>query len=173
MTLGSDEALAAPHGLRADQLAGASYALDIGGHVYLYRWKAITFGLGGSALFAATSLTPGDDDPDPLGPTVNTRFTAFSPQLSFNFGHRNGWSYLSAGLGTSRLTVYEQQPTIPEQRRAGTLNYGGGARWFVKPNLALSLDLRFYAISPLPQLGEQPPSPRITLLAGNIGISVR
>ncbi len=173
VSLGRNEELAAVRELRPDQLAPRGIALDIGGHVYLFRLKAVTFGLGASVLSAAASLTPGGMDPDPAGPTVTSRFTAISPQISFNFGHRNGWSYLSGGLGTSRLNVYPEQPTTPVQRRSGTLNYGGGARWFLTPNVALSLDLRFFAISPLEQLGEQPGSPRMTLMAANVGVSLR
>ena len=108
------------------------------------------------------------------GVPVTSRFAALSPQISFNFGHRNGWSYVGGGLGTSWLNVYPQQPTTPLQR-------GGphpqlrrrGARWFLTPNVALSLDLRFFAISPIEQLVEQPGSPRQTLMAANIGVSVR
>ena len=29
-----------------------------------------------------------------------------------------------------------------------TINYGGGARWFIKPHVAFSFDVRFYAINP-------------------------
>ena len=116
-----------------------------------------------------------EEEMEPIieGLPVTSRFTAISPQISFNFGHRNGWSYLGGGLGVSRLNVYPQQPTTPAQRRARTLNYGGGARWFLTPNVALSIDLRFFAISPLPEFGEQPGSPRQTLMAANVGVSVR
>ena len=118
--------LAAARGLGPAQLRKWGLGLDVGGHLYLFEWRGITFGVGGSALFTAPSRTPGDDDPDAGGPAVKTRFTALSPQLSFNFGDGDGWSYLSGGLGTSRMTVYVDQPTVPEQRRARTLNYGGG-----------------------------------------------
>lgn len=171
--LGQDPELAGSRGLRSDQLAARGIGLDIGGHVYLYRWRAITFGLGASSLFTSTSRSPSKDSLDPKGPPVNTRFTAISPQVSFNFGDGDGWSYLSGGLGTSRMTVSLEQPTIPEQRRAGTLNYGGGARWFIKPGLAFSVDLRLFAISPLPQLGTQPGSPRMTKVVANMGVSIK
>lgn len=69
------------------------------------------------------------------------------------------------------MTVYKDQPTLPEQRSAGTLNYGGGARWFVRPGLALSLDIRIFAISPLDATDAEPGSPRMTRMAFNIGAS--
>ena len=195
VSLGGNEELASMRGLRPDQLPSRGLAVDLGGHVYFLRWGPVTFGLGASVLSTAahqppTVPMPGEPAPrfpTPRSPTprepapedatpatvVTTRFTALSPQISFNFGHRNGWSYLGGGLGTSRLNVYPQQPTTPEQRASRTLNYGGGARWFLTPNVALSLDLRFYAISPIGQLGEQPGSPRMTLMAANVGVSVR
>ena len=173
VSVGQDALLAANRGLGPAQLAGSGFGLDIGGHVYLFRWRSITFGVGASALFMSTSRTPGQDDPDPDGPPVNTRFRALSPQLSFNFGDGDGWSYLSGGLGTSRMSVFVEQDTEPPQRRAGTLNYGGGARWFARPGLAFSFDLRLFAISPLEQTDTEPGSPRMTRVAINVGVSIK
>ncbi len=182
VSLSQNEALASVRDLRPDQLATRGLALDLGGHFYFFRLGPVTFGLGASILSTAAHRPPElpmavepmpEIDPVPEGPIVTSRFTAISPQISFNFGHRNGWSYVSGGLGTSRLNVYAEQPTTPPQRRSRTLNYGGGARWFLTPNVALSLDLRFFAISPLEQFGEQPGSPRMTLMAANVGVSLR
>ena len=173
VSVGQNALLAANRGLGPAQLAGSGLGLDIGGHVYLFRWRSITFGVGASALFMSTSRTPGQDDPDPDGPPVNTRFRALSPQLSFNFGDGDGWSYLSGGLGTSRMSVFVEQDTEPPQRRAGTLNYGGGARWFARPGLAFSFDLRLFAISPLEQTDTEPGSPRMTRVAINVGVSIK
>lgn len=173
VNVGQDPDLAANRGLGPSQLPAWGLGLDVGGHVYLFSWGVITFGVGASALFTAASRTPGENEPDAGGPTVTTRFTAFSPQLSFNFGDGDGWSYLSGGLGTSRLTVSSEQLTVPAQRRAGTLNYGGGARWFVRPGMAFSLDLRMFAISPLEQTSTEPGSPRMTRLALNLGVAFK
>ena len=200
--LSQNEELAALRRLRAARLPPRGIAVDLGGHFYFFRWRAVTFGVGASLLSTAAHLAPVEpmpgepapvepmpvvpmpveptpEEPEEMEPpliegtTVTSRFTALSPQISFNFGHRNGWSYLSGGLGTSRLNVYPQQPTTPVQRGSRTLNYGGGARWFLTPNVALALDLRFFAISPIEQLGEQPGSPRLTLMAATVGVSVR
>jgi hypothetical protein len=173
VNVGQDPDLAGNRGLGPAQLPAWGLGLDVGGHVYLFSLRVVTVGVGASALFTGPSRTPGMDDLDAGRPTVTTRFTAFSPQLSFNFGDGDGWSYLSGGVGTSRLTVSSEQLTVPEQRRAGTLNYGGGARWFVRPGVAFSLDLRFFAISPLAQTLTEPGSPRMTLLALNMGVSFK
>lgn len=199
VSLGQNEELARVRRLRPEQLPPRGIAVDLGGHFYFLRLGPVTFGLGASFLSTAaqqpvpepmaeeqtpgrfnpfTPRDPTSDDEEEMEPLiegipVTSRFTALSPQITFNFGHRNGWSYVGGGLGTSRLNVYPQQPTTPVQRGVRTLNYGGGARWFLTPNVALSLDLRFFAISPIEQLGEQPGSPRQTLMAANIGVSVR
>ena len=172
-SLGQDVDLAANRGLGPGQLAASGLGLDIGGHVYLFRWLGITFGVGAAALLTSPSRSPGQDDPDPDGPTVKTRFTAISPQLSFNFGDGDGWSYVSGGLGTSRMAVFIDEGDEPDQRRAGTLNYGGGARWFIKPRLAFSFDVRFFAISPLAQTETEPGSPRMTRMAVSLGVSIK
>ena len=173
VSVGQDAVLAANRGLAPAQLAGSGLGLDIGGHVYLLRWRSITFGVGASALFMSTNRTPGKDDPNPDGPPINTRFRAFSPQMSFNFGDGNGWSYLSGGIGTSRMSIFVEQEMEPAQRGAGTLNYGGGARWFVRPRMAFSFDVRLFAISPLEQTSTEPGSPRMTRVAVSVGISIK
>lgn len=173
VSLGQDPELAAGRGLRPGQIPASGLGLDVGGHVYLLRWRAVTFGLGASALFTSPSRSPGQDDPDPNGPTVRSRFTAISPQLSLNFGTGDGWSYLSGGLGSSRLSTFVDGGSEPERRRAGTFNYGGGARWFVKTHLAFSLDLRIFAINPLPAIETDPGSPRLTRVAFSAGVSIK
>ena len=170
---GQDSKLAAARGLGPGQLPASGLGIDIGGHIYPFRWQSITFGLGASALLTSPSRSPGPKDPDPNGPTINTRFTALSPQLSFNFGHGDGWSYLSGGLGTSRMSVFVDGGKEPEQRGARTLNYGGGARWVVRPGLAFSFDMRFFAISPIEETASEPSSPRMTRMMVSAGVSIK
>ena len=172
---GQNEGLAANEGLFPSQLPSRGLGIDIGGHLYPVRWRGITFGVGISVLASAGDRAASETDPVADGPTVRTTFTALAPQVSFNFGSKEGWSYLSGGLGPSRLTIStESGPSNGSRRPARTLNYGGGARWFVKRHLAFTLDLRFYAISPLPatETGE-PATPRMTLLVFNGGVSFK
>src|SRR3982751_3205437 len=62
-------------------------------HCYPIRFGVMTLGLGGE-------ISKGGDDTTvntgtktvPVDVTVDTSFSAVSPQVSFNFGARNGWS---------------------------------------------------------------------------------
>ena len=170
---GRNEALAINRGFAPSQTPGPGLGFEVGAHLYPFRWKVITFGIGGSFHASAADQSPAEFTPGPHGSSLRKKFRAVSPQLSFNFGGRNGWSYLSGGIGTSRLSLLALNTAEPAQRSAKTLNYGGGARWFISPHLAFSLDLRFYAISPLVSQGEEPGSPRMTITALSIGASFR
>ncbi len=152
---------------------GGGFGYDVGGHVYFFRLRGITFGVGGSYHASRADRRPGEFSVDPDGPTLRKRFSALSSQLSFNFGHRNGWSYLSGGLGSSRLSLFPLNAEEPAQRSANTLNYGGGMRWFLDARVAFTVDVRLYAISPLPELHGAPGSPRMTQAAVNVGASFR
>jgi hypothetical protein len=61
--------------------------------------------------------------------------------------------------------------TPEEGESQSTLSYGGGGRWFVKPHLAFSFDLRIYSL-PVQEPNELQfghPSGRIVALS--IGVS--
>ncbi|OFV93942.1 MAG: hypothetical protein A3H95_07685 [Acidobacteria bacterium RIFCSPLOWO2_02_FULL_64_15] len=106
---------------------------------------------------------------------VTERFASIAPQLSFNFGTGDGWSYLSGGIATSTWSVVPDgaSPAPSDEERLKTINYGGGARWFAKPHLAFSFDVRFYAIDPGTPSGSRPASPRTTMVVVGAGISVK
>ncbi len=168
--------LAAARELPVLDTPGRGFGYDVGGHVYVFRLLGITFGLGASYHASSADQAPGERSEDPDGPILRKRFSALGSQLSFNFGHRNGWSYLSGGLGSSRLSLFPVDPLNPEepdQRAVNTLNYGGGMRWFISDRVAFTIDIRLYAISPLPELDDAPASPRQTQVAFNVGASFR
>lgn len=152
----------------------------VGAHVYPIRRRSFAMGLGaelllrtrGSRTAAATSPT------GPDGPTVTTRMSALSPQVSLNFGKRDGYSYVSGGLGWASLTSERDATTTlaatsEGEGRRQAINYGGGARWFVKKHLAFSLDLRFYAVRPRDATTTVPAYPRMTVMVFSAGISTR
>jgi len=159
------------------QLPGTGLGGQAGAHLYFLHVKAITFGIGAEVAAGRSRETPLTSAPKPTTET----FATFSPQLSFNFGTGHGWSYLSGGLGTSvwALVPDGSEKGPPDVERLKTLNYGGGARWFVKPHLAFSLDVRIYVMSPgtpytPPDVTTQRPGgPRTNLLVIGAGISVK
>ena len=46
-------------------------------------------------------------------------------------------------------------------------------RWFLNDRVAFTVDIRLYAISPLPEMDGAPASPRMTQVAFNVGASFR
>jgi len=169
---GDNSEFSALRGFNASVTPGLGLGLEAGAHVYVYRWRVITFGLGGSVHASLGDRGASELDVNPDGPIIRQQLVAVSPQLSFNFGGRDGWSYISGGLGNSRLSLFALG-TDNTERQTKTLNYGGGARWFTGDHIAFSLDLRFYALTPLEQTDTEPGSPRMTVMVLNIGASFR
>jgi hypothetical protein len=170
---GENPQLAADQGVPLASLPGSGLGVTVGAHWYPLRRHRITFGLGGEALFSRGRRTPpAAEGFDPL-PSVETRFSSYAPQLSFNFGTEQGWSYLSGGIGASRFSVTPEGSTRRQPDRPQTINYGGGARWFVRPRLAFTFDLRFYAVRPFQPTDTDPGRPRMTLMVVNLGASFK
>ena len=168
-----DPQLAASRGLTLDELPGRGFGGDIAVHVFPFRFRAVTFGLGGRL---ATMSASRNQDSQTIGARpVTERFTYLGPQLSFNFGNESGWSYLSGGISVSRWSVALDGPPLagPDVERLKTLDYGGGARWFAKRHLAFSFDIRFYAINPTTPVNGRPPGPRTRLFVVGAGVSVK
>jgi hypothetical protein len=168
----SEPSLAESRGLDARELPGRGLGADAGVHLYLLTWKAVTVGIGGQVTVAtahASGASAAGVRP------VTTRFTSMAPQLSLNFGGRDGWSYVSVGRGTSTWSIVpEGEIRGPADReRLRTFNYGGGARWFAQPHLAFTFDVRFWEVAPGTPHLERPGSPRTTLLILSAGISVK
>jgi len=177
----SSPLLAASHDLVVAELPGRGLGLQVGGQVYFFRWRAVTFGFGGEYAASRGRKSP----PDTQGSSTATDATAlreteetFSSKgtaLSFNFGTGHGWSYISGGIGQSTWSVIPVgRAALPsDEARLKTINYGGGARWFAKAHVAFSFDVRFYAINPGPASLDFPGSPRTTMLVIGAGISVK
>ena len=170
-----DAQLAQSRGLSVDELPGRGFGLDAGAHVYLFKWRVITVGVGAQMTLARAASGGVVQDGVEIARPVTSWFTAFTPQLSFNFGTGNGWSYISGGMGSSVWsTVPDGQPALPgDEERLTTINYGGGARWFAKAHLAFTFDVRFHSIYPGSPQGELPGSPRATLLVIGAGVSLK
>jgi len=175
----SEPDIAKELGVETGNLPTRSFGLVGGGHVYPWRGKSMALGVGGTMLFAGGSQTletTAADGTVTKSPTVRRHFRSVTPEISLNFGHRNGWSYVSGGFfGQSRLYVeLEDAPvTNPPQRK--TLTYGAGARWFATNHVAFSFDIRWYSIAEMrpPADSTAVPEPRTTLLVLSGGISFK
>ena len=165
-------ATAASFGSAPDALPGRGIGLVGGLHVYPIRRGHFAFGLGGEMLLARASRQGTDAAGKPTGRPVRRRLQSLSGQISFNFGHRTGWSYLSGGLGPVNFDTYFDGDT-PDGLRRPTLSYGAGARWFNTDHLAFCVDMRLYATSPAnPTLfvGERG---RQTVMVLSVGVAIR
>jgi hypothetical protein len=170
----SDQPLADSRGMTLAELPGRGFGLHAAVTFYPLKWRAITFGIGGEVTANHASQSPAEGVVGVRA--AEEKFLSAAPQISFNFGSGHGWSYLSGGLGISQWSLIpdgRDEPFPSDTEGLKTLNYGGGARWFIKPHLAFSFDVRFYVVSQgTPYLG-YPGSPRTTLLIIGAGISVK
>jgi hypothetical protein len=170
-----DPAISGALGVATDNLPTRGFGFVVGAHFYPLRLGIMTLGLGAEISKAGRDNTKNTGtEAAPVDVTVNTRFSAVSPQISFNFGARDGWSYISGGLGWSNLTTERaDHPLPPPEKGIKTINYGGGARWFFKQHLAVNFDIRFYAVNPQVATATRPGYPRMTIMSFCGGISVR
>jgi hypothetical protein len=170
----SDQTLADSRGMLATELPGHGFGLQVGASVYLFRWKAVTFGIGGEYLSSRARSEPPESRATMIR-AAEERFRSLGTQLSFNFGTGHGWSYISGGIGQSTwsLVPADRDPFPTDSEHLKTVNYGGGARWFAKTHLAFSFDVRFYAINPGSAYLDYPHSPRTTMLVIGAGVSVK
>ena len=174
----ADVAVAEGLGVGASTLPTRGLGIGVGAHWYPIRLRRLTFGIGAEYARAGdsrtTTVTDEDTDVESEGPTLITRFTSFSPQLSFNFGRDEGWSYISGGIGTARITTERaDSPLDATASRTRAINYGGGARWFNSPRMAFTFDVRFYAISPREETTTVPGYPRAKFMVLSAGVAFR
>ena len=155
-------------------LPGRGWGGQLGLHLYLLKWRALTVGIGGEVMVArATSPPPTDQNPAAIA--LEERLVSAAPQLSFNFGTGRGWSYLSGGIGRSVWSLHEagQLASSADVEPLPTINYGGGARWFIKNHLAFSLDVRLYEIqpgTPVPPLIVSNPRTRMFIIGAGVSL---
>jgi hypothetical protein len=133
-------------------LPSRGFGGSIGGHVYGFRSGPGRFGIGADMTFAR-------------GTTVDakTTFSSIDPQLSYNFGTSDGWSYLSAGVGVAHVSADPAGLSESVQ----SLNWGGGARWFLRPHIGIGFDIR------VRHLAAGDVVPKGTSVAGAVGFSLK
>jgi Outer membrane protein beta-barrel domain len=126
------------------------FGFDVGGHVYLLNLGPARLGLGVNIIQVRGTATD-----------ANATFRTVAPQLSFNFGTSDGWSYLSLGAGTARVNALETGSS-------SAINAGGGARWFVTRHIAVGFDIRLHRIA-----ADGDTMGQSTQLSASVGFSVK
>jgi hypothetical protein len=148
--LGQDSVTAADLGVTPEQLPARGLGGVAGVHVYPLRGRTMALGVGAEAMIARGRAQQKDATTgDPVGLPIEQRLISISPQISLNFGHRDGWSYLSAGMGRLSFETFEGAlPPAELPPVKSTINMGGGARWFITSHVAFTFDVRFYLTRP-------------------------
>lgn len=176
--LGQDPQTARDLDVQPEEIPGRVLGVAIRAHVYPIRGRARSLGLGvealrgrgRNALFASGQ---------PTGVVVGQVLEGFCGLATLNFGHREGWSYLVAGLGPVRVRNYVTVPGAPPTPApAGklTLSFGGGARWFKTDHLGFSFDIRFYQLKEIATVAAVPATPgraKQRLLLMSAGVAIR
>lgn len=170
--LGQDPTTAAGLSTTALDLPASGLGIAGGAHVYLWRGQAMAFGVGGEAMFARAKHDLLDSAGKATGTTIDRRLRSASVNLSLNFGHRDGWSYLTAGIGPTSFESYLAS-AVPDGLRASSINFGGGARWFNWKHLAFTADMRFYQTKPANPTANTAPRLRKNVIVFSGGIAIK
>jgi hypothetical protein len=173
----TDPSVAQALGVEPGNLPTHSFGLIGGGEVYVLRGKKIALGAGASMLVAGGSKTLDIQETGGTvtkSPTVQRHFRSIVPDISLNFGHRQGWSYVTAGfLGKSRLYVDRKDAPATDVPQRKTLTYGAGAKWFTNTHLAFSVDIRWYSVAEMPAGATVVFEPKTTLMVLSGGIAFK
>lgn len=145
---------------------GRGFGLDAGA-----RWIWRSLGPSRLGLGVDATWVRGTTPELPAAPRVVETFVRVAPDLSFNFGSRNGWSYLSTGVGLARIagrTISQGVTTeLPSSGALLVMHGGAGARWFMTDHMAVGFDLRLHRLS----AGDRTPS--TVRFAASVGLSLR
>lgn len=156
------------------EVPSRGFGLDVGAHVYVGRLGPARLGLGAALGWArGTSAAATAELPGLIG-----RTTTAAPQLSFNFGRRLGWSYLSAGYGAARVesessAVADTPAALVDSGWMGAVNFGGGARWFLNDHVGVGFDARWHRLTGRDATTTAPAATRTTLFHLAVGISLQ
>lgn len=150
----------------ASVVPGRAFGVDAGARWFWKRLGPSRLALGLDATWAR-GTTPGSA----TLPRVVETFVRVGPDVSFNFGQRNGWSYLSLGAGLARIagsaTLTGRAIDPVSSGALVAIHGGGGARWFTSDRMAVGFDVRLHQL----QAGDR--TPATMRFAAAVGISVR
>jgi hypothetical protein len=160
---GKDATTASDLGVQSSDMPGRGLGPEFGAHLYFLRADDLAVGFGVEGLLARSRST-----------LVSEGVEGFAGVFSINFGHREGWSYLSAGAGPLRFrSELRAAPQSGRPHSHTVINVGGGARWFTTPHLAFSVDARLYLAKAIAATTAWPGRGKKNLLAVSVGISIK
>jgi len=141
--VGQDLTTATDLNLPQSDLPTRLWGLAFGGNLYPIREQSMAIGVGAEGLFGrGTAPIPASTSGQTL--LVQTDISGFAGEISANFGHRNGWSYISGGAGPMRIDSFLGHAPLAQPPNKLTIDFGGGARWFAYTHVAIGFDVRFY-----------------------------
>ena len=147
-----------PAQIRVPQRA---FGFGAGAHLYTFRFGPARLGFGVDLMRARGTARTDASQVETTSTTAARSTGAFdaamtvttiAPQLSFNFGTHDGWSYLSGGYGMSATHTEVNIPASlggqggSRDQHTSALNVGGGARWFLRDHFAVGFDVRFHRL---------------------------
>lgn len=173
-------------GLEKGQMPKRGLGVDLGVHFYPIRKNFFALGIGANYVttngtnqtIASTSTETDLDLAQKNAPKMKTHFSAMTPQVSLNFGSKRGWSYLSAGLGSSKRSIEQTDgvplvPDVADKTTGRVLTYGGGARWFMSQHVAFGFDLRWYSVKLKEATTTTRAYPAQSIFIAGAGLSIR
>jgi len=172
-SLGNDDTTASDLNVLGEQLPGKGFALSGGVHTYPFRRHGFAIGLGVEGILTRASAKDVLDKSGVVIPEVSRSLSGVAGILSLNFGGRDGWSYLSGGVGPLRFETISSEIPHGEAPTNLTQNFGGGARWFVKPHMAVGFDVRLYLTRPEVTTTESAGRDRMNVVVIAVGITLR
>ena len=167
------------------EIPGRAWGVSGGATIYPLRLGIFTFGFGATLSTArgkGESLTittgSGATATTRVTPIVRTGVVHVIPQVSMNFGHKLGWSYVSAGMGRTKVdssadAVGTTPPIVVPAAWNQALNFGGGARWFMRPRLGAGFDVRFIKLGSRGATAVLPSARRTQMITFSAGISIQ
>jgi hypothetical protein len=170
--VGQDLTTATDLNIPQSDLATRLWGLAFGGNLYPIRGRSMSIGVGAEGLIGRGTAPVAS----PAGGQtlfVQTDISSFSGEISANFGHRDGWSYISGGAGPMRIDSFLGNAPLAEPPSKVTVNFGGGARWFAYTHVAIGFDVRFYlskAFDGSPPLFPGRGKRRIVVVSGGFSI---
>jgi hypothetical protein len=173
--LGQDSTTAADLGVASQELPGTAIGAAVGVNFYPLKKKKMSLGFGAEGLLAravaqqAANAQTGTSE----GPRIERRFQGISGTVSLNFGHGQGWSYVSAGIGPLRFQTFSGDLPAGAPPFQMTQNFGAGARWFTNDHVAFCFDLRFYLTKPVDTAVEYAGRVRQRVMVISAGIAIK